>query len=108
MHSNAMPENARRGFLRRMVAGAAWAGLAQFGSTACAFAASRLEAGAPSETALGAAKLRAVHQILEYPRILHDPFALRMLGPQEAHARYFQGRTDGFRTGSSHLVAALV
>jgi methyltransferase (TIGR00027 family) len=41
----------------------------------------RLEAGAPSETALGAAKLRAAHQILEYPFVLHDPYALRMLGP---------------------------
>lgn len=40
-----------------------------------------MDEGAPSETALGAAKLRAAHQILEYPHILRDPFALPILGP---------------------------
>lgn len=74
-------ETNRRSFLRRIAAGTAWASLAQVGLLNVARAASRLEAGAPSETALGAAKLRAAHQILEYPRILHDPFALPILGP---------------------------
>jgi methyltransferase (TIGR00027 family) len=74
-----MKKNGRRDFLRRLAAGTACAGLGQFGISAAA--ASRMDSGAPSETALGAAKLRAAHQILEYPRVLHDPFALRILGP---------------------------
>jgi methyltransferase (TIGR00027 family) len=71
----------RRNFLQRAAACAASAGLAQFGALGAASGAPRMDAGAPSETALGAAQLRAVHQILEYPRILHDPFALPILGP---------------------------
>lgn len=71
----------RREFLRRVAAGASLAGLAQVGAARTALAATRMDAGQPSETALGAAKLRAVHQILEYPHILHDPFALPILGP---------------------------
>jgi methyltransferase (TIGR00027 family) len=70
----------RRGFLFRLAAGAGSAGLAQFGVSSTVLAAARMDSGAPSETALGAAKLRAVHQILEYPRVLHDPFALPILG----------------------------
>ncbi len=73
--------NGRREFLGRVAAGAAWAGLAQVGVAGGASAASRMDAGSPSETALGAAKLRAVHQILEYPHVLHDPFAIPILGP---------------------------
>jgi methyltransferase (TIGR00027 family) len=68
----------RRGFLKCAAAGAMWSGLTPLGGSASA--ASRMDAGAPSETALGAAKQRAAHQILEYPFILHDPYALRMLG----------------------------
>ena len=81
MKSDNRPGNGRRDFLTRIAAGASLAGLAQLGVAGTAWAATRMDAGAPSETALGAAKLRAVHQILEYPRILHDPFALPILGP---------------------------
>lgn len=69
--------NGRRRFLGGIAAGAALAGLTQGGG---ALAAGRLNSGEPSETALGAANLRAAHQILEYPRILHDPFAIPILG----------------------------
>ena len=65
----------RREFLASL---AAVAGIAGLGGNA--FAASRLASGEPSTTALGTAKLRAAHQILEYPRVLHDPFAMRILG----------------------------
>ena len=42
--------------------------------------ASRLKEGAPSATALGAAVLRALHQVIDYPRILDDPLAVSILG----------------------------
>ena len=74
-------ESGRREFLRRIAAGTCLGGLAQLGTAGTVLGATRMDAGAPSETALGAAKLRAVHQILEYPHILHDPFALPILGP---------------------------
>lgn len=76
--------SARRRFLQQAAAGALLAGLSPLGSL-CA-AASRLDAGAPSATALGAARHRAAHQILDYPRVLDDPYALRMLGPGGEHA----------------------
>ena len=71
----------RRRFLAGVLAGATWPALIPFAAFGAERTKGRLEAGAPSETALGAAKLRAAHQILEYPRVLHDPFAIRMLGP---------------------------
>ena len=40
----------------------------------------RMDAGTPSATALGAAFLRAAHQFLDQPLILEDPLALRILG----------------------------
>ena len=39
-----------------------------------------METGEPSATARGAALSRAVHQIIDFPRILDDPFALSILG----------------------------
>ena len=39
-----------------------------------------MEAGQSSRTAQAAAAHRAVHQILEHGRILHDPLAVRILG----------------------------
>jgi len=39
-----------------------------------------MQTGRPSQTALGAAGLRAAHQVLEHGRIFHDPLALRILG----------------------------
>lgn len=69
----------RRDFLVQVAAGAACAGLSS--TSGKAFAAARMDAGEPSATALSVAKMRAVHQILEYPHILFDPFALPILGP---------------------------
>ncbi|MGO9839000.1 MAG: class I SAM-dependent methyltransferase [Polyangiaceae bacterium] len=40
-----------------------------------------MQSGQPSRTALGAAALRAAHQVLEQGRIFADPLALRILGP---------------------------
>lgn len=39
-----------------------------------------MQAGQPSRTALGAARLRAAHQVLDKASILADPLALRILG----------------------------
>ena len=39
-----------------------------------------MQTGQSSQTALGAAGLRAAHQVLERGRIFHDPLALRILG----------------------------
>lgn len=39
-----------------------------------------MQAGRPSRTALGTARLRAVHQVLEKGAIFADPLALRILG----------------------------
>ena len=40
-----------------------------------------MASGQPSATARAAALIRAVHQIIDYPRVLDDPFALSILGP---------------------------
>ena len=39
-----------------------------------------MQQGQPSQTALGAAYHRAVHQVLEGGRIFTDPLAVRILG----------------------------
>jgi methyltransferase (TIGR00027 family) len=43
-----------------------------------------MQAGQPSQTALGAARLRAAHQVLDGASILADPLAVRILGAEEA------------------------
>jgi methyltransferase (TIGR00027 family) len=43
--------------------------------------------GGPSRTALGAARHRALHQVLEGGRIFSDPLALRILGESEESIR---------------------
>jgi methyltransferase (TIGR00027 family) len=40
----------------------------------------RMDEGRPSRTAQSTAQLRAAHQILDHPRILDDPLALRIIG----------------------------
>src|ERR1700722_15161355 len=40
-----------------------------------------MQPGRPSQTALGAARLRAAHQVLDGASILLDPLAARILGP---------------------------
>ena len=46
-----------------------------------------MEEGRPSATAEGAALLRAAHQILDEPRVLDDPLALRILGAKRESMR---------------------
>ncbi|MGP6157334.1 MAG: class I SAM-dependent methyltransferase [Vulcanimicrobiaceae bacterium] len=51
-----------------------------------------MQLGRPSRTALGAAKHRAAHQVLEQGRVFADGLALRILGPDaEAAVREAQG-----------------
>jgi len=76
----------RRKFLGRSLAGGMTAIAANFGfvqafAQGAEPAGTRMGAGEPSATARGAALSRAVHQIVDYPRILDDPFALPILGP---------------------------
>ncbi len=63
------------------------------------------EAGpGPRGTALGVARLRAAHQVLDSPLVFADPLALRLLGPRgEADiranpSRYDAGRLRSLRT----------
>ncbi|MCF8042043.1 MAG: SAM-dependent methyltransferase [Desulfarculaceae bacterium] len=42
--------------------------------------------GKPSRTALGVATHRAAHQLLDDPKVLDDPLALAILGPEQAAA----------------------
>ena len=45
-----------------------------------------MQQGQPSRTALGAARHRAAHQVMEHGLIFSDPLALRILGPDAAAA----------------------
>src|SRR5262245_4202397 len=81
----------RRRFLQSTVAGAlAWIVrdspplCAQVGSQEATSARvpTRMDEGQPSRTAQSTARLRAAHQILDNPRVLDDPLALRIIGAQ--------------------------
>lgn len=61
----------------------------------------------PSRTALRVAMRRAVHQILDSPRVFDDPFALSIIGPEAANAVRTGGAKSGAR-GSRKLRAFLV
>ena len=82
----------RRQFLRQgLIAGAslAFAGKALMRDAIAqteAAPSSRMATGEPSATALGAALLRAVHQVIDYPRVLDDPLAVTILGSHGANA----------------------
>jgi methyltransferase (TIGR00027 family) len=57
-----------------------------------------MQPGQPSLTALGAARLRAAHQVLDGASILADPLAARILGPDtEASLRYAEAHPLGSR-----------
>ena len=45
-----------------------------------------MQEGRPSRTALGVATHRAAHQLLDDPKVLDDPLALDILGPERAAA----------------------
>jgi methyltransferase (TIGR00027 family) len=57
-----------------------------------------MQPGQPSLTALGAARLRAAHQVLDGASILADPLAARILGPDnEASLDYAEAHPSGPR-----------
>lgn len=69
----------RRAFLARALAAMAAMATGQRVSAQALEATGRMAAGAPSATARGAALARALHQIVDHPRILDDPLALAMV-----------------------------
>jgi len=84
----------RRTLLRRALVGSAALAISRGGFPASAFgqpsaAASRLAEGAPSATAQGAAVWRALHQIIDYPRVLNDPLAVPIIGREGERALQF-------------------
>ena len=57
-----------------------------------------MQPGQPSRTALGAARLRAAHQLIDGASILADPLALRILGPDhETSLRFAREHPAGPR-----------
>lgn len=70
----------RRAFLARLLAGMAALAAARSALAQPLEGAGRMAEGAPSATARGAALARALHQILDHPRVLDDPLALAMVG----------------------------
>ena len=57
-----------------------------------------MQTGQPSLTALGAARLRAAHQVLDKASILADPLAVRILGDDvEVSIKHAQAHTSGPR-----------
>ncbi|WP_213291217.1 class I SAM-dependent methyltransferase, partial [Bradyrhizobium sp. sGM-13] len=57
-----------------------------------------MQTGRPSLTALGAARLRAAHQVLDNASILVDPLALRILGDDiEISLDHARAHTSGPR-----------
>ena len=52
----------------------------------------------PSRTAQGVAMRRAAHQIVDHPRVFHDPLALTILG--EDAARDLEGDPSRFNTSA--------
>lgn len=100
----------RRNFLQAALAGGVLTGLAHLAPalaqatgpnpvTAVDAKVSRLEAGIPSATAQSTAILRAAHQILDEPRILDDPIALRIIGPEYESA--LRSNPERFNKGRS-------
>jgi methyltransferase (TIGR00027 family) len=66
-----------------------------------------MQPGQPSRTALGAAGLRAAHQVLDGAAIFEDPLALRILGPDaDALVREAETDTDPFHQRLRWFVAA--
>jgi methyltransferase (TIGR00027 family) len=91
--------NSRRKFLRGT---ALAAGLAAI-PLRDAFA---LEPGQPSSTARGAAMQRAVHQLLETPRVFDDPLALRIFGADAV--RWLGHNLERYRAAGSRAMRAFL
>ncbi|HEX2825004.1 MAG TPA: class I SAM-dependent methyltransferase [Burkholderiales bacterium] len=68
--------------------------------------ATALAAGEPSQTALGAASHRAVHQMLESPLVFEDPLALRILGGERV--KWIGRNIDRYRTAGSRGMRAFL
>ena len=81
---NRLRGSGRRQFMQRALALAATPLGPAFASAASraneAPVVPRMRTGAPSITAQRAAHYRAVHQVLDHPRVLDDPFAVRIIG----------------------------
>src|SRR5262249_54585167 len=87
----------RRGFL----------GFSVLGCSGSSFRKSfALEAGQPSQTARGTALQRAAHQLLETPRVLEDPIALRILGAEGV--RWLGYNLDRYRTVGARAMRAFL
>ncbi len=65
-----------------------------------------LQAGEPSRTARSTALQRAAHQLLEVPRVLDDPLALRMFGAQGV--AWLGRNLDQYRTIGSRAMRAFL
>ncbi len=66
-----------------------------------------MQPGQPSRTALGAAGLRAAHQVLDGAAIFADPLALRILGADaDDLSREAEAETDPFRQRLRWFIAA--
>src|SRR5436305_10488890 len=66
-----------------------------------------MQPGQPSRTALGAAGLRAAHQVLDAAAIFEDPLALRILGADaDALLREAEAETDPYRQRLRWFIAA--
>ena len=65
-----------------------------------------LEPGQPSSTARGAALQRAVHQLLETPRVFEDPIALRIFGAPTV--RWLGQNLDLYRRAGSRAMRAFL
>src|SRR4051812_18634312 len=66
-----------------------------------------MQPGQPSRTALGAAGLRAAHQVLDGAAIFADPLALRILGVDaDALLREAEAESDPYRQRLRWFIAA--
>ena len=79
---------------------------ASLGALAFAPRSEALEEGQPSRTAQSTALQRAVHQLLELPRVFEDPVALRIFGARGV-ARLAQA-LERYRTDSSRAMRAFL
>jgi methyltransferase (TIGR00027 family) len=65
-----------------------------------------MEQNNPSLTAYKVAMMRAIHQVLDHPRVLEDPIALRIIGTQGASE--ISSRSRKFKTKLQSYLRAIV